>query len=142
MTNISISKIESPSVEWIDEPSIVDRSYIDDVPLIPDKTLQAIIAPLIKSEVDALFDFTPPGTWALFQPFPGYTSRIRRLFKGKILSSFEPDLAIEILDNLFEAEDSLSEEEGEKLYTMLYELTNLNQLLETILLRILSSLKP
>ncbi len=142
MTDIAISKVPLSSVEWIDEPSLIDRTYIDDVPLIPDKTLQAIITPFIKSEVDLLFDLVPPGTWAEFHPFNGYYSRIRRLFKRKILSSFEPDLGIEILDNLFDSEPDLNQEDGDKLYAMLYELTNLNQLLETITLRILSSLKP
>jgi hypothetical protein len=142
MTDTVILKTTASSLEWIDEPSIVDRSYLDDVPLIPDKLLQAIISPIIKSEVDLLFDLVPPGTWATFHPFAGYYSRIKRLFKGKVLSSFEPDLAIEILDNLFEGEPDLDQNDGDKLYAMLYELTNLNQILETIVLRILSSLKP
>jgi hypothetical protein len=59
-----------------------------------------------------------------------------------VLASFNIDVAKEVLDDFFENEKGVNEEEGEKLYEMLDELTYLNLILEEIYLRILSCLKP
>ncbi len=130
------------SVFYIDPPKEIDRSFPDEVPLIPEKMHIANSDVLMGNAVDKLFDCTIPGPWAHFDPFPEYRNSIRRLFRNKVLATFDPDFAIETLDNFFENEGSYQEEKGEKLYAMLQELTNLNTILEEIYLKVLSCLKP
>lgn len=131
----------SNSIQWIDPSITIDRSFLDEVPLIPEKALQGIMDPIMGSAVDKLFDCDFPGPWALFVPFEGYRNSIRRLFRNKVLATFDPELASETLDNFFEAEGDARVEEGDKIYGMLEELTNLNSILEEIYLKLLSCLK-
>ena len=130
------------SIAWIDSPDSIDKSFIEDVPIIPAMTSQAIFESMISSATDKLFDKEPPAPWALFFPFKGYFHQIKRLFRRKVLSSFETDLAIEVMDNLNENGIPTDTEDAEKIYEMLYTLENLNELLETIYLKIFSTLKP
>ena len=136
--------VESPSgsISWIDSPESIDKSFVEDVPIVPVKMSQANFDSLISSETDKLFGKEAPLPWAFFFPFVGYFHQIKRLFRRRVLSSFDTDLAIETLDNLNENGVPTNTEEGEKIYEMLYTLENLNNLLETIYLKIFSTLKP
>lgn len=140
MANEPIS-IDRTSVEFNDLPSKIDPSFFSDVPRIPVKISHAVVH-LIESEVDRLFDFCPPKEWATFHPFRDYWTHLKRLFSQKVLSSFEPDFVIETLDNLHENGTVPENTDGEKLYAMLNTLTNLNEILQDIYLRILATFKP
>ena len=135
-------EIGNKSVHYIDHPKEIDRSFLDEVPLIPEKMHIANTDLLMGNAVDKLFECTLPGPFAHFIPFPEYRNSVRRLFRNKVLATFDPDFAIETLDNYFENEGEEHQEKGEKLYEMLQELTNLNTILEEIYLNILSCLKP
>lgn len=139
MARVSVADMYGP-VEWIDHPPEIDPSFVDEVPLIPDKALQAILDPYIKNCLDEFVGFREPCVWALFPALVGYRSRLKKLFKQKVLD-FDTEIAIETLDNLHESGVATDTEEGEALYAMLFELTNLNKLLEQIQLNILSILK-
>ncbi len=125
------------SVQWIDAPVEIDRSFLDEVPLIPEKMHQSNVDPLMGSLVDRLFECNIPEPWAYFTPFPGYKSSVKRLFRNKVLATFDLDLAFQVLDK-----SENDEEAGKKLFEMFEELRNLNTILEEIYLRILSCLKP
>lgn len=117
-------------VEWLDAMK-VDKSFTDDVPLIPGKASQATFDS-IENATDQLFDYEPPATFALFVPWE--QSNIKRLFLRKVLTTLDTDSALAILDHL-------DEEDGEKICEMLYTLDGLNDLLEEIFNRIFSTLK-
>ena len=134
--------IGNKSVQWVDQPQVIDQSFFDDVPLIPEKMRQGNVDSLMGSAVDKLFEYNQPEPWAHFAPFVEYRNSIKRLFSSKVLATFDPDFARETLDNFFENEGDMHEEEGGKLYEMLEELTHLNVILEEIYLKILSCLKP
>lgn len=130
-------------VEWDDKPVVIDTTYTENVELIPNKASQAIMSPMnLDNHVDALFEWEAPPPFAHFEPFPGYRTRLRKLFFRQILSSFDPDDVVDRLDDLFEKGFQDPQEEAEKLYEMLQNLGNLNQWLEEIILNILSTLKP
>jgi len=129
------------SVEFNDAPIHVDPSFLVDVPLVPEKIHGAFFEP-VESAVDLLFDFCQPSQWATFHPYSDYWTQLKRLFYRKVLSSFEPDFAIETLDNLHENGIPTDTKEGQKIYEMLYKLVNLNELLEVIYLKIFATLKP
>ncbi len=137
-----ILEIGNESVFWINQVKEIDRSFIDEVPLIPEKLLQSNVDSLMGNAVDKLFECDVPEPWAVFPEFKGYRSSIKRLFKNKVLATFDADFTREILDNFFENEGDEHEEKGEKLYAMLEELTYLNLILEEIYLKVLSCLKP
>lgn len=137
-----VIEIGNKSVSWIDGPSVIDRSFLDEVPLIPEKMHIANVDFLMGNAVDKLFECNLPGPFANFAPYPEYRNSIRRLFKRKVLATFDPDFTRELLDNFFENEGYEHEEDGAKLYTMLEELTNLNVILSEIYHKILSCLKP
>lgn len=119
-------------VEWLDVAEI-DASFADDVPGVPRRAQQANFDSLIDTATDDLFHYEPPSAFASFAPFDGY---IKHLFQRKVLDSFNTDEAIEKLDKI--EEDPTSE----KIVEMLYTLDDLNDLLETIHCKILSTLKP
>ena len=130
------------SVEWIDTPSEIDPTYTENVELIPLKASQAGLGSIyIENNVDMLFEFTPPKTFAIFEPLVGYKTKLKRLFFIKILSSFDPDTAIDVLDDLFDKGFEDNDDQAEAIYEMLQSLKGLNSLLEEILLRILSTIK-
>lgn len=137
-----ILEIGNKSVHWIDSVKEIDRSFIDEVPLVPEKLLQGNTDSLMGNAVNKLFECEIPAPFAVFPEFKGYQTSIKRLFKNKVLATFDVDFTREILDNFFENEEGIEEENGEKLYSMLDELTHLNQILEEIYLKILSCLKP
>ena len=129
-------------VEWDDKPVVIDTTYTENVELVPNKASQATMMPMnIENYVDALFELKPPPPFAHFEPFNGYSTRLRKLFFRQILSSFDPDDVVDRLDDLFEKGFEDPKEEAEKLYEMLHSLGNLNQWLEEIILNILSTLK-
>ena len=134
--------IGNKSVQWIDQPQEVDLSFLQDVPQIPEKMLQGNVDSLMGSAVDRLFEADSREPWALFVPYAEYRNSIRRLFRNKVLATFDPDFARDTLDNFFENEGDARADEGDKLYEMLEELTHLNVILEEIYLKILSCLKP
>lgn len=134
-----IVRLGTNSVQWIEGPNEIDRSFLDEVPLIPEKMVQGVVNPLMGSAVDKLFEYEFPQSWAFFVPFKEYQNSLRRLFKHKVLSSFDTNFAKDQLDNFLEDEES---EDGEKIYAMLEELGNLNAVLEEIYNKILSCLKP
>ncbi len=134
--------IGNKSVQWVDHPQPIDQSFLDDVPLIPEKMRQGNVDSLMGSAVDKLFECNQREPWAHFAPFVEYRNSIKRLFSSKVLATFDPDFARETLDNFFENEGDMHEEDGGKLYEMLEELTHLNVILEEIYLKILSCLKP
>jgi hypothetical protein len=137
-----ILEIGNKSVHFIESVKEIDRSFIDEVPLVPEKLLQGNIDSLMGNAVNKLFECNIPAPFAIFPEFKGYQTSIKRLFSNKVLASFNIDVAKEVLDDFFENEKGVNEEEGEKLYEMLDELTYLNLILEEIYLRILSCLKP
>lgn len=137
-----VMEIGNKSVYWIDSQEEIDPSFIDDVPLIPEKLLQGNLDSLMGNAVNKLFDCNIPAPFAHFPEFKEYKTSIKRLFSNKVLATFDVDFTKETLDNFFENEEGLEEEHGEKLYGMLDELTYLNQILEEITLKILSCLKP
>ncbi|MBS0586216.1 MAG: hypothetical protein JSR76_07995 [Verrucomicrobia bacterium] len=128
-------------ITWIDAPQEIDKSFLEEVPIVPTKTAQAIVAPFLENALDKLFNFSDPDPWALFSPFPGYATGLKRLFKRKVLSSFSTDIAKEILDNFHEGEYQGETEDGEKIYEMLSSLENLNEILEQITLGALRALR-
>lgn len=119
------------SIEWLDAMKI-DKSFTDDVPLIPGKASQATYDALIENATDKLFDNEPPATFAFFVP---WESNIKRLFLRRVLATLDTDSALAILDNLE------NEVDGEKILAMLYTLNDLNDLLEEIFNRIFATLK-
>ncbi len=137
-----VMEIGHKSVQWIDDPRLIDRSFLDEVPLIPEKMHIANVDFLMGNAVDKLFECSVPGPFAHFAPYPEYRNSIKRLFKRKVLATFDPDFTRETLDNFFEGDGEEHEEEGAKLYEMLEELTNLNVILEEIYHKIFSCLKP
>ncbi|MBS0584909.1 MAG: hypothetical protein JSR76_01240 [Verrucomicrobia bacterium] len=132
-------------ITWIDAPQEIDKSFLEEVPIVPTKTAQAIVSPFLENALDKLFNFSDPDPWALFTPFAGYGTGLKRLFKRKVLSSFSTDIAREILDNFHEGEGENQDEgeaqEGEKIYEMLSSLENLNEILEQITLGALRALR-
>src|SRR3990167_4134517 len=91
------------SIEWVDQPVVIDTAYTENVELVPTKTAQATVSPIYtENNVDQLFGYLPPPPFASFEPFPGYSNRLRKLFSRKVLSSFDPDSAIDQIDDLFE----------------------------------------
>ncbi len=131
-----------PSIEWVDQPVVIDTAYTENVELVPTKTAQASVTPIYtENNVDQLFGFAPPAPFAFFEPFKGYNHRLRRLFSRKVLSSFDPDGAISQIDEVFEEGYEDGEGEGEILYEMLHSLKGLNDLLEEIILNILSTIR-
>ncbi len=131
-----------PSVEWVDQPVVIDPIYTENVELVPTKAAQAMVYPIYtENNVDELFDNSPPLPFASFEPFMGYSNRLKKLFSRKILSSFDPDITIRQIDDLFESGYEDGEGEGEVLYEMLYSLKGLNDLLEEIILHILGTIK-
>ena len=130
------------SIEWVDSPVEIDEQYTQNVELVPGKTSQAIVEPIYtENHVDLLFDFSPPATFAMFEPFKGYSTKLRRLFFRKVLYSFDPDTAIASLDDLFEKGFEDEEGSAEQLFEMFHCLKQLNELLEEIILHILSTIK-
>ena len=138
----TLVNISNKSVEWLDHPQSIDRSFLDEVPLVPEKLLQSISEPLMGSYVDDLFGQNQPNPFASFPNFMGYRNSLKRLFTNKVLATFDLEIAKETLDNFFELEGEELLDEGEKLYVMLDELSHLNVILEQIYLNILSILKP
>jgi hypothetical protein len=138
----TLPNISNKSVEWLDHPVSIDRSFLDEVPLVPEKLLQGISEPLMGSYVDHLFGQNQPNPFASFPNFDGYRNSLKRLFTNKVLATFDIEIAKETLDNFFELEGDDLIEDGEKLYHMLEELSHLNVILEQIYLNILSILKP
>jgi hypothetical protein len=138
----TLSNISVKSVEWLDHPVAIDRSFLDEVPLVPEKLLQGISEPLMGSSVDQLFGCNQRKPFAHFPEFAGYKSSLKRLFTNKVLANIDLGIAREALDNFFELEGESRLEEGEKLYCMFDELSHLNVILEEIYLNILSCLKP
>lgn len=134
---------KTPSVSWIDAPKDIDERFLSEVPLIPEKAEQAILISLVESATDRLFELTPPNPWAVFRPFRGYFTGIKRLFGKKVLADFDVAFAVEILDNILEnnVDNEVLPEEGEKIYEMLYSLQYLNETLEIIRLKLLSFVK-
>ena len=126
------------SVQWIDQAIEIDRAFLDEVPMIPEKAVQGIVAPMLGSAVEKLFEYTHPESWALFVPYKDYQVSVRRLFKRKILNHLDTDWAKDQLDNFLEEEEN---EHAGKLYEMFQELEHLDAILEEIHLNILSCLK-
>ncbi len=127
------------SVQWLEGPNELDRSFIDEVFLIPERATQGIMVPIIESAVEKLFEYSFPQAWAYFVPFKEYHNSVKRLFRRKLLTSFDPEVARDLLDNYLEDEEN---EDGAKIYEMLQELDHLNVMLEEIYNKILSCLKP
>lgn len=132
--------IDARSVEFNDAPPVVDQSFMIDVPRIPFKISHAI-SHQTESEVDRLFEFSHPSEWAMFYAFRDFWTQLKRLFSQKVLSSFDPEFAIETLDQIHENGIDSENQEGEKLYAMLYMLKNLNEILQTIYIKLLATLK-
>lgn len=135
------------AIEWIEETGGGDASFFKEVPLVPSKVEQAFTTPMqVENAIDLLFDIAPPLPWAHFSPIGGMGGMIKRLFKGKILSSLDVEGTLEIIDQFFEndwvSENEEKQKEGEKLLALLHHLTHLDQILHEITLRILSCLKP
>ncbi len=127
------------SVTWVDTANEIDLSFVEEVSNVPLKAGQAIVEPLLQNYLDTLFEIRGLSPWALFIPFKGYFTNLKKLFKRNVLSSFSVEVALEILDNYHENEGE--SEEGEKIYEMLSSLDNLNNLLEEITLRVLSTMR-
>lgn len=127
---------------WIDEPSELDRTYIDFPEQISKMTEQANFDVLIENVLEKLFDFGPPPSFATFAPFSGYMHRIKKLFVRKVLVHLDLDEAINKIDKILEEDDFEDPDEGEKLYELVYTLSGLNDLLETIYLKIRCYQKP
>jgi hypothetical protein len=138
----TLTNISNKSVEWLDHPVTIDRSFLDEVPLVPEKLLQGISEPLMGGFVDNLFGQAQPNPFASFPNFEGYRNSLKRLFTNKVLATIDIGIARETLDNFFELEGDELIEDGEKLYLMFDELSHLNVILEQIYLNILSILKP
>src|SRR3990167_3116308 len=138
MTEVLQADRYSP-IEWVDTPVEVDWRYIEDTPVIANKTGQAICSPMMENKLETLFEVTPPLAWATFSPSPGYITRLRYLFLRKVLSSFDPECSIDMLDAFFENGDEEEDEDAEResIYAMLHSLKSLNTLSEEIFLRIL-----
>ena len=133
---------QSFNVEWSDAISRIDDSFATDVPLVPTRTSQAaVFDSVIDSMVEKLFDISSPQAWALFWPFNEYLHRLKRLFTNKVISSFDTNLVVEIVDNIYESGALINRDGGEKIYEMLHTLSNLNEMLEKIHLTILSSIR-
>jgi len=128
------------SVHWIEQAIEIDRAFLDEVPLIPEKAAQGIIDPMLGSAVEKLFECTHPGPWALFVPYKDYQVSLRRLFKRKLLNNFDIEWAKEQLDGFLEDREDEEESAG-KLYELFQELEHLDAILEEIHLKILSCLK-
>ena len=130
------------AVEWVDSPSEIDTTYTENVELVPGKTSQATVKPIYtENNVDLLFDIAPPATFAMFEPFKGYNTKLKRLFFRKVLYSFDPDTAIDSIDDLFEKGFEDEEGDSDQLFEMLNCLKQLNELLEEIILHILSTIR-
>ena len=143
MTEMALRPVtmgSTDSLVWIDEPPGIDRLYLDTPEEVPQLASQANFDDLITNTLERLFFYTPPDTWAQFFPYIGYKQQLRRLFKFKVQSTIDIKEAIDGLDSFFEDISDFGEE-GEKIYEMLYSLDSLNDLLESIYLRILSALK-
>lgn len=140
---VASEPIHSDSIVWVDTPIEVDENFkTSEIGIeIAEKTAQAFFEPVTGDVLKKLFAFDAPKSWALFCPFQGYFFRLRRMFKKKVLNSFDPESSIEYLDEAFEEGRALSEDEGEKIYEMLYMLRHLNDVLESVYLKIWSCLK-
>ena len=131
-----------PSIEWVDKPVVIDSSYTENVDLVPKKASQAVMDPIsIENHVDLLFGDFPPAPFAYFEPFPGYKNRIKRLFFRRVLSSFNPDQVIHLIDDLFENGFEDASGQSDVLYEMLHSVKYLNELLEQIISNLLSTLR-
>lgn len=131
------------SVEWVDKPVDIDTTYTENVELVPTMTSQATVTPMwIENHVDELFELDEPNPFAYFEEYKGYKTGLKKLFFRRILSSFDPETAIEMLDDILEKGFEDDDEQAEALFEMLHGLENLNTLLDEIILNILSTLKP
>jgi len=129
------------SVEWARALEVADAKYITEVPFVPRKTQQAIIDQMTPSQMEQLCDLRKSPPWAAFTPSKDYAYRLKSLFQGKLIPHFDLGASMERLDAFFEEGEIADEEEADKLYGILQQITDLDKMAEEILLNLLSCLK-
>lgn len=107
------------SIRYAKDQSTVERRFIEESLLIPQKTEISRTTPSALSEFDQFFSADKKIPWALFEPPPNYLSTQRTLFSYQLLPSLgeyeKMEADIDKLDSLGDALDKERKESRQSL---------------------------
>jgi hypothetical protein len=108
--------------------------FIENPEKIPHSVEVGLLEQMQKA-VERLFEIPPRGSFASFKEPPKFS--LKKIFKERIVSDFDIDKAIEIIDEHLEGKEG----DNEEILAMLYKLIDLDHLLKDIRNRMQSILK-